>query len=787
MNELVVLSLGNGDLRKGFETITARLWEPGNPHPIQFTGSLPAAPDLIELYKHWQLLYSALYAERNLSLRIKISAADIKNVSKVEFSDLCQGLSNRINNWFSSESFRNIEQQLRTHLQRKAETRFIIETNDNLLRRLPWHLWKFFEDYPNAEIALSAPQYERVIKLATEPPGTKVKILAVLGNSKGIDIKKDRAFLEQLSAQAEVKFLVEPELKQLNDQLWEEGWDILFFAGHSSSREKGLIQLNRTDSLTLDQVRYALKKTISRGLKLAIFNSCDGLGLAQELVDLQIPQIVVMREPVPDRVAQEFLRYFLSAFSSGQSLYASVRFARERLQLLEREYPCATWLPVICQNPAEMPTSWQDWCASKEGNVVKQRTRQQNRASLPSRSYLTVAIWLVMVTAVIMGLRHLGILQSLELQAFDYLIRQRPDELPDPRLLVVTVTEDDLQLPQQQQRKGSLSDTALNQLLQKLEQYKPRVIGLDIYRDFPVETGQKDLANRLRQSENIVAVCKASDASINVPGVASPPEVPTERLGFSDFITDPDGVLRRHLLSMDVIPASPCTTPYAFSIQLAFRYLAAQGYLPKYTPSGILQIGSTTIKPLETRTGGYQTIDAWGYQLLLNYRSPRSLENIAQTVTLAQVLNNQVKPNDIKDRIVLIGTTAESFRDYWKTPYSGGSSSAQELTGVLAQGQMVSQILSTVLDKRPLLWAYPQWIEIIWVFGWSVVGGILAMGLKSPLHLGLAVIGGYVCLYGICFGLLLQNGCWVPFVPATLALLATIVSVTTYTKFIARS
>lgn len=149
--------------------------------------------------------------------------------------------------------------------------------------------------------------------------------------------------------------------------MWKE-WDILFFAGHSSSNEKGRIQLNQTDSLTLDQLKYALKKAIIRGLNLAIFNSCDGLGLAQALFDLHIPQVIVMREAVPDVVAQEFLRHFLTAFSGGQSLYTSVREARERLERIEGKYPCATWLPIICQNPAEVPTTWQDLCAQEEGN-----------------------------------------------------------------------------------------------------------------------------------------------------------------------------------------------------------------------------------------------------------------------------------------------------------------------------------------------------------------------------------------------------------------------------------
>ena len=105
-------------------------------------------------------------------------------------------------------------------------------------------------------------------------------------------------------------------------------------------------------------MRYALRTSVSKGLKLAIFNSCDGLGLANSLSDLGIPQIIVMREPVPDPVAQSFLRYFLKAFARREPFYLAVRQAREQLQGLEGEFPCATWLPVIFQNPVALLIQW---------------------------------------------------------------------------------------------------------------------------------------------------------------------------------------------------------------------------------------------------------------------------------------------------------------------------------------------------------------------------------------------------------------------------------------------
>jgi len=68
---------------------------------------------------------------------------------------------------------------------------------------------------------------------------------------EGINIDADRKFLEKLP-KAEIVFLVEPQRRDINDQLWQQNWDILFFAGHSCTQEEtGKIYINQTDSLTL--------------------------------------------------------------------------------------------------------------------------------------------------------------------------------------------------------------------------------------------------------------------------------------------------------------------------------------------------------------------------------------------------------------------------------------------------------------------------------------------------------------------------------------------------------
>lgn len=102
------------------------------------------------------------------------------------------------------------------------------------------------------------------------------------------------------------------------------------------------------------------------------------------------------------------------------------------------------------------------------------------------------------------------------------------------------------------------------------------------------------------------------------------------------------------------------------------------------------------------------------------------------------------------------------------------------MPGVIVHAQMVSQILSAVLDRRPLLWVWPAWGEALWVYSWSVVGGLLAWRMRHPLRLGLAGVAALGVLAGVSFGLLTQGG-WVPLVPSALALVVTSGSVVVYT------
>jgi CHASE2 domain-containing sensor protein len=866
VGKLVVLKFGAGNFETGF-SVTLQIGEEASRPFSEVTGELPPDPELLCYFNGWQAIYRRLdFSGRPIGLPKATFIATVE-----ECQQAAEQLCDRFNTWLQANSFRPVREKWLEKLLPSDVIRVILQTQDAQLQKLPWHLWDLIERYPKAEIAMSAPSYEGVSRASSSAKA--VKILALLGDSTGIDIQADRLLLEQLP-DAAVNFLVEPARKDLTNQLWQQNWDILFFAGHSLSQElggrsqelggrsqelggrsqelggrsqelggrsqelgsrsqelgsrsqelggrsqelggrsqeseltqnsklktqnslTGRLYINPTESLTIAQLKYALRKAVEQGLKLAIFNSCDGLGLARELADLQIPQLIVMREPVPDRIAQDFLKYFLEAYARGTSLYLAVREARERLQGLEDQYPCASWLPVIYQNPAEVPPTWQELIgqSQQEANRSQASTvKEIPKSPVLSRSTVTQRLglaWILLASAIItvlvMGVRYLGLLQSLELQAFDRLLQLRPDEKPDSRLLVVTITEEDVQAQSQEPRRGSLSDQSLAQLLEKLEAYQPRVIGLDIYRDYPVARDLPTLADRMRHSDRLVAICKVSDPQAGRMGVAPPPEFPSERLGFSDLALDPDSVVRRHLLALTPPPSSSCTASYAFSVQLALRYLATQNIFLQFTPDGVWQLGKLHFRPIEAHTGGYQGIDAWGHQILLNYRSYHSPTEIAPHVTLAQVLANRIDANAVKDRIVLIGTVAESFQDYSLTPYKTNRGATQKIPGVLLQAQMLSQLLSAALDGRPLLWTWSLWQEAFWVLGWSFAGGVLGCSIRRLPYLAIACGVAIVGLYGICLVVLIGWGGWIPLVPAAIALISSTGSVVSYRASLAQ-
>ncbi len=376
----------------------------------------------------------------------------------------------------------------------------------------------------------------------------------------------------------------------------------------------------------------------------------------------------------------------------------------------------------------------------------------------------------LVVTSLIWVISELKWLQNSELSIYDQMLRSRPPEPPDNRILLVTITQEDLN-----REKWPLSDQTINKLLKKLESYQPRVIGLNIYRH-----EQKNLAANLKKQNQIIATCLLSN--IDRSEVAPPANFPIDNIGFDDVVTDNavDQVIRRGLLFVDYTTEDhQCKTRFSFAALLAIIYLEKQGIEYSFTEKQELQIGKTIFPRLYKDAGNYQDTDDDGYQILLNYRHPN---NLAQQVTLTQVLTDQVNPNWVKDRLVIIGTTAASVHPGYYTPYSNLSDQPARMPRVFIHAQIASQIISTVLDNRPIIYYFPDTYEWLWIWICSIVGAIVARQWRHPLVLIIVEFFIIVSIIGIAAGLYLQ-AIWIPLFTPSLALVITSVAVMGYTTY----
>ncbi|MDY6782487.1 MAG: CHASE2 domain-containing protein [Cyanobacteriota bacterium] len=749
---------------------------------LEIKGDLPANPELADrIEDHWLKKYRQLqdnFAVRALQakgVKVKSQMSVLKaKIQECKTSEIL--LRDRVNQWLDTPSFQKVVNALRDYLKFDEEIRFIVRPEDELLYKLPWDVWHLIESRTLAQSAFGSQQFARSVRSQKIPSKNKVKILAILGHRAGLDnIEKEKQIFENLHPQAEVVFLDEPSSENLKDELWEQNWDIIFFAGHSETQEaRGVISINPREQLTLDeesQLWFGLRKAVERGLQLVIFNSCDGWGLARRLDDIHIPIAIVMREMVLDQVAYSFLKYFLREYiNERQDLYVAFRKARERLRDVkvrlgnreeEIEFPCGDLLPIVWQNPAFEPMKWDELLPVEP--VVPRAKIPRSRPGLKWRTALLLSL---VVTVLIIGARSRNGLQSWEMKAYDATMRLRSQELRDPRLAIITIDDDDIVYQKQQgmQVSDSLADEALAQLLEKLDSHPPRVIGATVVRDGPILSPK--LRDRYQRGDRLFVSCKVKIAGDGETGVEPPPYVPHERHSFTNIVRDRDGTVRRYLLFMDRSPISPCQTHYSLGTQLARRYLEDEAIEPQFQ-QGRTRWGRATFQHLQRPAGGYQRDNLDGAQVLLNYR-----DRLPETISLTDALMGKANLELLEDRIVLIGPVTSTISQYYPTPYTTGQPSYQGLAAIFVHAQATSQIVSAVLDNRTILSPLPGWMDGMWIWGWSMATAILLLFIQRPVRqvVLFCVVLGLVS--ALSYGLFLW-GSWVPLVPAIFAIAVT--------------
>ena len=394
------------------------------------------------------------------------------------------------------------------------------------------------------------------------------------------------------------------------------------------------------------------------------------------------------------------------------------------------------------------------------------------------------------VTAIAISIARLfGGLQTLEIQAYDQFLRLRPnDPDQDERLLIVKVDSDSGRWLREQiiagryePGIGTIPDQALTETLEVLKLHGARLIGLDFFRDFPSEG---TLTQGLAETDNLVGICEtAVDPAAEIGN-----EIPTPRVGFANLLIDGGKTVRRHYLYLDPLETSKgsCVSEASFSVLLAQRYLETEniGYEVNYgeiaDETFIDGIVFGDVEPpalygdgtaYSVNTGGMGWSNLLGYQTLLNFRTYEvpgeqtegaRLKNFAQQVSLDSLIQNEVDPDLIRDRIVLIGYTDFSDRnsDDFNTPYG------DSIPGVYLHGQMTSQLINAVLEDRPLMGWWPFMGEAVWILVWCGAGGMVFWRSVRLGPLLLASVGSVSLLTLACYGFMVGPVVWVPWLPA---------------------
>ncbi|MDZ8260923.1 CHASE2 domain-containing protein [Nostoc sp. ChiQUE01b] len=369
------------------------------------------------------------------------------------------------------------------------------------------------------------------------------------------------------------------------------------------------------------------------------------------------------------------------------------------------------------------------------------------------------------VAVCVLLLHSIGLLQSLELAALDQFFRLRPNEPTEDRITIVVIDETYLN----EVRSWPIPDAKIALLLQKLNVHKPRAIGLDFYRNLPVEPGNQELRNTYKSIPNLIGIeLLANDKNKNF-SVSPPLGLNQDQVGFNNVLYDLDGKVRRSLLYWHV----KSEVHESFALKLALLYLKSKEITPTKAKSNpeYLQLGKATFTRFEANDGAYVGADDRGYQILSNFPKPKCQSSSGEfcsfrQVSIRDVLADKVKANLIKDRIILIGSTAPSLQDFVFIPYSSSVMGiAKPVPGIQLQAYFISELISAAIDGRPLLKVWPDLVEYLWIFIWSYLGAVTIWRIRHATK-------SLYCILASCFVLTVSAylaflyGWWIPLIPS---------------------
>ena len=371
------------------------------------------------------------------------------------------------------------------------------------LARLPWETWEIGAEFLTNMGSIFIIRTPQNIRKANNQKTSQVqrkrtRILAILGDDTGLNFQSDKQAVLSCSKIAEIKFIgwqAGTSISELKDNICanladEQGWDILFFAGHSNETQitGGELAIAPNVSLSISEITPYLQIAQAKGLQFALFNSCSGINIAESLIDLGLSQVVVMREPIHNAVAQAFLVKFLQVLAAHKNVQEAMVTACQYLKLEHSlTYTSAFLIPSLFCHPEailfRIPISgWQ------------QRIKQ----ILPTKTEAIVFTTLAFVSFLYPVQNFLLEKRLLSQAIYRQLTAQIPQNNHPPVLLV--------QIDEESIRQAKIADPKpmdrvyLAKLVDKLSSLNAKVVGIDYLLDRPLGKSDRTLSQSLHSA-----------------------------------------------------------------------------------------------------------------------------------------------------------------------------------------------------------------------------------------------------------------------------------------------
>ena len=278
------------------------------------------------------------------------------------------------------------------------------------------------------------------------------------------------------------------------------------------------------------------------------------------------------------------------------------------------------------------------------------------------------------------------IAESINLLTYDLVLstlqkKRVNQETTTSPVMVIGINENDIN-----QFGWPMNDNYLCNAITKLSKWGAASISLDLYRDVEVPPQNTCLREIIKINKKLISIRNIAEDIPAIPGT------PDSQQGFNDLVVDSDGVIRRDLVHV---------SNQELSIRsLALRLLETANQQPSLDKR-IEELPSNIW--LTKNAGGYLSIQGAGYQTMLDTNDLASI----RTRSLSDVLNNSINPSEIRGKIILIGSTAESVKDVYEIPQSRFHSgdSFLRVPGVNIHALRVFNLTQLIQNKKPSIYA----------------------------------------------------------------------------------